>query len=424
MSFKKLKLSSPIIKACIEKGYKEPTDIQKEAIDILMRKRDLLLIAKTGTGKTAAFTLPMLQDIFENQHKQTQLTKLVIAPTKELAIQLQKTIQEYSKHLELEIAVIYGGANINQQIKLLKSKINIVVATTGRLVDLIKQNSINITKVDTMVLDEADTMLDLGFIKDIEYIVKNLPNLAQIVLSSATLGPNVKQLSNELLKNPKIIEVKSHDRINENLEQITYPVSHRDKLSMLSYLIGSKNFSSVIVFAKTKSLADMIVKNLQLDGLKAGVIHGGKTPGFRKKVVEQFKEAKIKILVATDVAARGIDIPNLPCVINFDMPFLITDYLHRVGRTARAGNDGLAISLIDEYDMPNLREIEKYLNMKLPRLELDGFKVDKKIHSLAKKKIVQAKEDPVVKKSTLGAFGNKKRPKKTKKPNQKFEAKE
>lgn len=411
MSFKKLKLCSEILHACKDKGYVEATDIQKEAIEYLVRKRDLLLIAKTGTGKTAAFTLPMLQDIYENKHKYTQLTKLVIAPTKELAIQLEKNIKEYGKYLEIKTAVIYGGANINAQVKLLQSKVNVVICTTGRLVDLIKNEQINLTKVDTLVLDEADTMLDLGFIQDIEFIVQYLPNLTQTVLSSASLGPNVKELSNILLTKPKVIEVKSHDRVNENLEQIVYPVYHKDKFGMLSFLIGSKNMKKVIVFCKTKALADSLVKHLKLDGLKSAAVHGGKTPGFRKKVIEQFREESIRVLVATDVAARGIDIPDLDNVINFDMPFLITDYLHRVGRTARAGKSGTATSLVDEYDMGNLREIEKYLEQKIERSELEGFKVDKRILSLSKKKIIHAKEDSITKKTTAGAFGKKKRQK-------------
>lgn len=416
MTFKKLGLCENILKALDEKGYKEATPIQEEAIDILLRGRDLLAIAKTGTGKTAAFVLPMLQKIYENKASKSELTKLIIAPTRELVRQLELSVNEYGKYIDQKVVSIYGGSNINPQIKALQNKPNIVVATTGRLLDLIKNNHINLTKVNTLVLDEADTMLDMGFIKDIEFITSHLPNLNQTILSSATLGPNIKRLSNEILVKPKVIEVKSNDRLNETIEQIAYPVPQKQKLQMLSYLIGSQNMKQVLVFCKTKKLADTIVKNLQLDGLKSEAIHGSKTPGFRKKVITKFKENQVRVLVATDVAARGLDIEDLFYVINYDLPFLVTDYLHRIGRTARAGKDGVAISLLDEYDMANLKEIEKYIEQKIPRLELDGFKVDKKIHSMAKKNIVHTKEDDKIKKGkTIGAFGKSKAKKAAKK---------
>jgi superfamily II DNA/RNA helicase len=358
----------------------------------------------------------MLQDIYENKTSHDQLTKLIIAPTRELATQLEQSIKEYSKYLGFNICCIYGGSNISPQIKRLQQKPNIVIATTGRLIDLIKQDKINLTKVNTLVLDEADTMLDMGFIKDIETIISNLPNLRQTILSSATLGPNVKNLANQLLEKPKVIEVKTNDRISENVEQIAYPVEDKQKKEMLSYLIGSQNMRQVLVFCKTKKLADEIVENLNLDGLKSQSTHGDKTPGNRKKIINQFKEGKIQVLVATDVAARGLDIQDLFYVINFDLPFLISDYLHRIGRTARAGKDGVAISLVDQYDMANLREIERYIEQKIPRLELEGFEVDKRIFSMSKKKIVEVKEDKTIKKgSTGGAFGNKRKKKELKK---------
>lgn len=416
MTFKKLGLCEEILKACEDKGYERATPIQEEAIDILLRGRDLLAIAKTGTGKTAAFVLPMLQELHENKTTKDQLTKLIIAPTRELAFQLEQSVKEYSKYLDVKVCCIYGGSNINPQIKKLQQKMNIVIATTGRLMDLIKQEKINLTKVNTLVLDEADTMLDMGFVGDIEVLLSKLPNLKQTVLSSATLGPNVKKLSNDLLVKPKVIEVKSNDRTNENVEQIAYPVAQAQKKEMLSYLIGSQNMQQALVFCKTKKLADEIVENLNLDGLKSESIHGDKTPGNRKKTITKFKEGNIRVLVATDVAARGLDITDLFYVINYDLPFLISDYLHRIGRTARAGKDGVAISLVDQYDMANLREIEKYIGEKLPRLELEGFEVDKKIHSMAKKNIIQVKEDQSIKKgATAGAFGKKKKKKQEKK---------
>jgi len=415
MTFKKLGLCESIVKACEDKGYKEPTAIQKEAISYLLRKRDLLAIAKTGTGKTAAFVLPMLQDLYSTKKDdKVVLKKLIIAPTKELVQQLEKNIKLYAKYLDIKICSIYGGANIKQQIRVLNSKVDIVVSTTGRLIDLIEQKNINLTKVDTLVLDEADSMLDMGFVSDIEFIMQNLPSLSQTILCSATLGPNIKKFSNQILKNPKVIELKTNDRVNKKIEQIAYPVSVDKKLEMLSYLIGSKNMHQVLVFCKTKQLADEIAHTLNLDGLKADSVHGDKTHAKRAKIIGQFKENKIRVLVATDVAARGLDIVDLFYVVNYDLPFMPIDYVHRIGRTARADKDGVAISLLDEYDMAAIREVEKYISQKIPRMELEGFEVDKKVKMIATKKIVETKDD-IKRKKIAGAFGNKKRRKQEKK---------
>lgn len=416
MGFKQLGLCDEIVRATEDLGYETPTDIQTEAIEYLLRKRDLLAIAQTGTGKTAAFVLPMLQTIKEYQkHNQSNrvLSKLIIAPTRELALQLEKSIQNYAKYLDIKTCCIFGGANIKPQIKKLESKVDIVIATTGRLLDLIEQKKIALTKIDTLVLDEADTMLDMGFVADIEKVVGELTHLKQTILCSATLGPNVKKLSSSLLKNPKIIEVKVTERVNENIKQIAYPVMLEKKLAMLSYLIGSQNMSQVLVFCKTKALAEEIAKNLKLDGLMAVTVHGDKTHGARVKAIQQFKENKVKVLVATDVAARGLDIEDLYFVINYDLPFMPIDYLHRIGRTARAGKNGVAISLLDEFDMAVLHKIEKYVGEKIPKLELEGFEVGDKIKMLSKKKIVETKEDSKRKK-IAGAFGNKKNKKEDK----------
>ena len=409
MTFRQLGLCKQIAQACEDKGYEKPTRIQEEAIDIVLRNRDMLAIAKTGTGKTAAFVLPMLQSIYESQQKDNNilLSKLIIAPTRELALQLEKSVAAYAKYLDIKTCCIYGGSNIKPQIKMLESKVNIVIATTGRLMDLIRQDKINVTKVDTLVLDEADSMLDMGFVEDIETIMSHLTNLKQNILCSATLGPNIKKLSNKLLINPKIIEIKSNDRVNDKIEQIAYPVTAQKKLEMLSFLIGSQNMKQVLVFCKTKASAEEIVKNLKLDGLKAASVHGDKTHGARVKAISQFKENQIRVLVATDVAARGLDIVDLFYVINFDLPFMPIDYVHRIGRTARAGKDGIAISLLDEYDVAAIIEVEKYISQKIPKLSLDGFEVDKRMKMIATKKIVETKEDK--KRAKIGgAFGKKK----------------
>ncbi len=407
MTFKELGLCKEIVQACKDRGYENPTVIQEEAIELVLRGRDLLAIAKTGTGKTAAFVLPMLQNIKDNANNKVELTKLIIAPTRELTVQLEKSIESYSKYLDIKCASVYGGANIKPQIKKLESKVNIVIATTGRLMDMIKQEKINVSKIDTLVLDEADTMLDMGFVEDIKKIMASVPNLKQVILCSATLGPNVKKFSNQILKNPKIIEMKSTDRLNDKIEQIAYPVAKENKLDMLSFLIGSQNMQQVLVFCKTKKLADEIVENLKLDGLKSVAIHGDKTHGARKKAIAEFKENKIRVLVATDVAARGLDIEDLFYVINFDLPFMPIDYVHRIGRTARAGKDGIAISLLDEYDVASIREVEKFISQKIPKLTLDGFEVASRVKMIATKTIVETKDDKKRKK-VGGAFGNKK----------------
>lgn len=416
MTFNQLGLSKEILDGLKDLGYEKPTPIQEEGITYLLRGRDLLAIANTGTGKTAAFTLPILQKLTEKKQKDNKIyiSKLIIAPTRELVLQLEKTIKEYAKYLDIKIGCVYGGSNIKPQIKMLHEKIDILIATTGRLMDLLEQEYLSLSGVDTLVLDEADSMLDMGFIKDVETIMSKLPSLEQNILCSATLGPNIKKLSNKFLVNPKVIEVKAKAKVNEKVEQIAYPVSSEKKLEMLSYLIGSKNMRQVLVFCNTKALADSIVEHLKLDGLKAVATHGGKTPGARKKAITQFKEAQVKVLVATDVAARGLDIIDLPYVINFDLPFLAEDYIHRIGRTARAGNRGSAITLLDEFGMAYMQDIEKFVKQKIPRLELEGFEVDKKIQMIAKKKIIKS-ETKEKKGKVGGAFGKKKASKEEKK---------
>jgi superfamily II DNA/RNA helicase len=411
MSFKQLHLSSKIIKACQDKGYKEPTQVQKDIIPYLLRGKDLVVIAKTGTGKTAGFVLPMLQDIQQRskQEKKRALTKLIIAPTRELVDQLTQNIKEYAKYLDIKIVPIYGGANINSQIKQLKQGANIVVATTGRLKELIQTNNLNTSHIDTLVLDEADTMLDMGFVADIQDILGHLPQLSQTILCSATISPNIKKLSSQLLKNPKFIELKSTNKVNENIQQIIYPVASSDKLEMLSYIISSQNMQQVLVFCKTKKLSNEIVQFLNSYDLSAEVINSEQTFAKRKKTIQKFKNNNLRVIVATDVAARGIDIKELFYVINFDVPFLQTDYIHRIGRTARANNNGVAITLLDEYDMLSMQKIEQYLKQKIKRIKLDGFEVPKKITMLSKKKIIE----PAPKK-TNGAFGRKKAKKQSK----------
>jgi len=416
MTFRQLGLCSEIAKACEDRGYESPTKIQEEAIVHLLRKRDLLAIARTGTGKTAAFVLPMLQDIKNKQieaekngyNSSRVLTKLIIAPTRELALQLEKSVKSYATHMDIETCCVYGGSNIKPQVRRLEERVDLVIATTGRLMDLIRKGKINVTKIDTLVLDEADSMLDMGFVADIEEIMKNLTNLKQVVLCSATLGPNIKKLSSQLLHNPKVIEIKTKDRVNDRIEQIAYPCTAEKKLEMLSFLIGTKNMKQVLVFCKTKASAEEIVKNLKLDGLKAASVHGDKTHGARVKAITQFKEGQIKVLVATDVAARGLDIVDLFYVINFDLPFMPIDYVHRIGRTARAGKNGIAISLLDAYDVATIRDVEKYIEQKIPLLELEGFEVDKRMKMIATKKIVETKDD-FKRKKIGGAFGNKKK---------------
>ena len=393
MSFTNLGLSEPILKSLSHKGYKEPTPIQEKSIPAILDGKDVMAAAQTGTGKTASFTLPILTMLShpKNQHKGHQVRALIITPTRELAAQVRDNVLTYGNNLNLRSAAVYGGARIhNQQLKL-KKGVDILVATPGRLLDLYNQKSVNFTKVEILVLDEADQMLDMGFIHDIKKIINLLPKRRQNLMFTATFSNPFRKLANELVDNPIEISVTSDNETAANVNHYIHPVDKSRKAELLIELIETEKWKQALVFTRTKHGADRLTKQLLKVDIKAAAIHGNKTQNNRMKALDSFKNNRIKILVATDVAARGIDIPNMQQVINFDVPTVAKDYVHRIGRTGRAGKSGKAISLVsaDEYNL--LQDIERLLKKTLKRHVIDGFEPDHSIpvtnHEVAKKKV-------------------------------------
>ncbi|MBL6902675.1 MAG: DEAD/DEAH box helicase [SAR86 cluster bacterium] len=393
MSFTNLGLSEPILKSLSHKGYKEPTPIQKKSIPAILDGKDVMAAAQTGTGKTASFTLPILTMLShpKNQHKGHQVRALIITPTRELAAQVRDNVLTYGNNLNLRSAAVYGGARIhNQQLKL-KKGVDILVATPGRLLDLYNQKSVNFTKVEILVLDEADQMLDMGFIHDIKKIINLLPKRRQNLMFTATFSNPFRKLANELVENPIEISVTSDNETAANVNHYIHPVDKSRKAELLIELIETEKWKQALVFTRTKHGADRLTKQLLKVDIKAAAIHGNKTQNNRMKALDSFKNNRIKILVATDVAARGIDIPNMQQVINFDVPTVAKDYVHRIGRTGRAGKSGKAISLVsaDEYNL--LQDIERLLKKTLKRHLIYGFEPDHSVpltnHQTVKKKV-------------------------------------
>ena len=393
MSFTNLGLSEPILKSLSHKGYKEPTPIQEKSIPAILDGKDVMAAAQTGTGKTASFTLPILTMLShpKNQHKGHQVRALIITPTRELAAQVRDNVLTYGNNLNLRSAAVYGGARIhNQQLKL-KKGVDILVATPGRLLDLYNQKSVNFTKVEILVLDEADQMLDMGFIHDIKKIINLLPKRRQNLMFTATFSNPFRKLANELVDNPIEISVTSDNETAANVNHYIHPVDKSRKAELLIELIETEKWKQALVFTRTKHGADRLTKQLLKVDIKAAAIHGNKTQNNRMKALDSFKNNRIKILVATDVAARGIDIPNMQQVINFDVPTVAKDYVHRIGRTGRAGKSGKAISLVsaDEYNL--LQDIERLLKKTLKRNLIDGFEPDHSVpltnHQAVKKKV-------------------------------------
>ena len=403
MSLATLGLSSEILKALNEKGYDSATPIQKALIPAMFTGRDIMAGAQTGTGKTAGFSLPILQDLSRNFVEGKHYTKAVIlVPTRELAKQVHASIEAYGKYLPLKSTVLYGGANLTSQANRLKAGVDIIVATSGRLLEHIGKNNVNLESVDYLVLDEADTILDMGFVHEVSKILQHLPDKRQNVLISATLSGSVKRLAEQILQKPKLIEVDSMGTSADTVEQIVYPVETEKKTELLSYLIGSRNYKQVLVFTRKKEVADEVSKELNLSGLKTAVIHGGKSSGERSRALEGFKEGKVRVLVATDIAARGLDIPALGVVMNYDIPHVTGDYIHRIGRTGRAGSKGLAITLITPLEMVALKDVERLMGKRIPQEKLEGY---------APKVIPKqkgARKNPNEHKNTDGAFGKKK----------------
>lgn len=376
MSFNELGLSEPLLKAISESGYTEPTAIQLAAIGPVLEGKDLMASAQTGTGKTAAFTLPLLEKLSQLDNPGNDPRVLIITPTRELAAQIEASAQTYGKHTSLHSLAVFGGVKIGPQIKKLRQGIDILVATPGRLLDLSQQRAVNLKNIDVLVLDEADRMLDMGFIPDIKRIQKLLPDTKQTLMFSATYSPEIRKLAHDYLSHPVEVNVTPKNAAAHTVEQVLHPVDKRRKSELLQHLVKSNGWSQALVFSKTKHGANKLTRDLVKIGVRASAIHGNKSQAQRTKALEEFKRGKVEVLVATDIASRGIDISELPMVINFDLPHVPEDYVHRIGRTGRAGTTGNAISLVCADESKQLRDIERVINKPLERVEIEGFEPD------------------------------------------------
>lgn len=374
MTFSTLGLSAPLLRAVLEQGYNTPTPIQAQAIPVVLRGEDLLASAQTGTGKTAGFTLPLLQRLSDRPRaKGNHVKVLILAPTRELAAQIHQSVLQYGQYLNLRSAVVFGGVKINPQMIKLRAGVEILVATPGRLMDLYSQRAVRFEEIETLVLDEADRMLDMGFINDIKKIMSLLPRVRQTLLFSATFSNDICQLAKEFLKKPVEISVAPRNIAAVSISQKVHPVDKGRKAELLSHLIRSESWGQALIFSRTKHGANKLVKLLALDGIDAIAIHGNKSQSQRTKALSDFKSGKVRILVATDIAARGIDIDQLPMVVNFDLPDVAEDYVHRIGRTGRAGAVGQAISLVSADEIKQLQDIEKLTKQRFERVEIDDF---------------------------------------------------
>jgi ATP-dependent RNA helicase RhlE len=361
MSFDTLGLSAEILRAVSDQGYSEPTPVQREAIPVILDGKDILAGAQTGTGKTAGFTLPLLQRLSDSTPAKGRrpVRALVLTPTRELAAQVAESIETYGKYLPLSSTVIFGGVKINPQIKRLRAGVDILVATPGRLLDHVSQRTLDLSAVEILVLDEADRMLDMGFIRDIRKIIALMPRQRQNLLFSATYSNDMRKLADSLLKSPVSIEVARRNTPTELVSQVVHPVDRERKRELLSFMVGSQNWRQVLVFTRTKHGANRLSQQLEKDGISSAAIHGNKSQGARTRALADFKQGEVRVLVATDIAARGLDIDQLPHVVNYELPNVPEDYVHRIGRTGRAGNEGEAVSLVcvDEHKL--LGDIER-----------------------------------------------------------------
>ncbi|MEG2291547.1 MAG: DEAD/DEAH box helicase [Clostridium sp.] len=371
MLFENLEIIEPILKALKEEGYTKPTPIQEKSIPHLIKGRDMLGCAQTGTGKTASFAIPVLQNIFneEIQKGPKKIKALILAPTRELAIQIEESFTAYGKNLNIKNLVIFGGVPQNPQTRALKQGVDVLIATPGRLIDLVNQKFIDLQNVKYFVLDEADRMLDMGMINDVKKIIARLPKVRQNMLFSATMPKEVSNLVDSILRNPVKVEVAPVSSTVDRIEQSIYFVSKKNKKSLLIDILRDESIASVLVFSRTKRGANVITKELVGAGIEAQAIHGDKSQNQRQLALSNFKEGKIRVLVATDIAARGIDVDELSHVVNFDLPEVPETYVHRIGRTGRAGNDGVAIAFCSEEEKELLRFIEKLIAKKVPVIE-------------------------------------------------------
>jgi ATP-dependent RNA helicase RhlE len=380
MTFENLGLSEPLLHAIRDSGYTTPTPIQAQAIPAVLDGVDVMAAAQTGTGKTAGFTLPLLQILSERPPAGNNRARaLVITPTRELAAQIQESVRTYGKYVKIRSAVVFGGVGINPQMMKLRGGVEVLVATPGRLLDLYQQKAIRFDEIETLILDEADRMLDMGFIHDIKKIMALLPRTRQNLLFSATFSDDIRQLAKTITNNPVEIDVAPRNSTVDIISQKIHPVDKTRKAELLSHLIRTEDWYQVLVFSRTKHGADKLVKRLARDEISAAAIHGNKSQPQRTKALAAFKHNKIQILVATDIAARGIDIDQLSHVVNFDLPNVPEDYIHRIGRTGRAGASGNAISLVSADEIKQLKDIERLMKRKIGREEVEGFEP---VHSL------------------------------------------
>ena len=376
-NFNELGLSEPILRAISDAGYTIPTPIQSKAIPQVLSGGDLLAGAQTGTGKTAGFTLPILHILSQKTRNADAIKNrprcLMLTPTRELAAQIEESVKTYGKYLPLTSTVIFGGVNANPQIARLKKPLDILVATPGRLLDHANQKNVDLSGVEILVLDEADRMLDMGFIRDIKKILAMLPKQRQNLLFSATFSDEIKTLADGLLHNPGFVEVARRNTASELVEQTVHMVAAAHKRELMSHLIKHNDWQQVLIFTRTKHGANRLAEKLIKDGIEAAAIHGNKSQGARTKALAQFKDGSMRVLVATDIAARGLDIDQLPQVVNFELPNVPEDYVHRIGRTGRAGSSGAAVSLVDREELKFLKDIEKLIKKEIPKVQVEGF---------------------------------------------------
>jgi ATP-dependent RNA helicase RhlE len=406
MGFSKLGLSEAILKAVAEKSYTEPSPIQAQAIPIVLQGKDLMAAAQTGTGKTAGFTLPLLEILSKNPSaKSNQVRALVLTPTRELAAQVQASVEDYGKYLPLKSCVVFGGVKINPQMQKLRGGVDILVATPGRLLDLFSQNAVKFEQLEVLIFDEADRMLDMGFINDIKRILKILPEKRQTLMFSATFSDDIRRLAKTLVNNPIEVSVTPRNTTVKSVKQWIHPVDKIKKQALLTRLIKEHGWYQVLVFSRTKHGANRIVTQLEKRKISAVAIHGNKSQAARTRALESFKSGKVAVLVATDIAARGIDIEQLSHVVNFDLPHVPEDYVHRIGRTGRAGESGEAISLVSADEAKQLFDIERLIQNKLERILVDDFEPTHDVPQSAKKLATPKNKKPKKNKDRKPRYG-------------------
>ncbi|WP_342804432.1 DEAD/DEAH box helicase [Alteromonas sp. M12] len=409
MLFSSLDLDESLTDAVTALGYESPTPIQAQAIPVILAGKDVMAGAQTGTGKTAAFSLPILQQLMQHCDEPRPIRALILTPTRELAQQVFESLVSYALYTQLRVAVAYGGVSINPQVATIEQGVDVLVATPGRLLDHIAKGSVDVGQLQFIVFDEADRMLDLGFKDEINRILKRIPEQRQTLLFSATFDDALFKLSKTLLNNPELIEVSERNAAATQVEQLVYTVDKNRKRELTSFLIGSKNWQQVLIFTRTKQTADALAKEICKDGIKTESIHGDKSQGARERALSEFKQGKVRALVATDVAARGIDIIDLKYVINYELPFVAEDYIHRIGRTGRAGNSGLAISLMSPNEQYLLEAVEKVLNTVLLSQWLPGYEPDLTKQNLKEQRSSKGKQKQQARNKALGIKTGRKR---------------